>query len=164
MNVSIDTNIFVDVLNKESLSASSKEILDRIDAGSLNGVVSTVVIAEMCAGYHLAGQTKEKDDFLTHVQGSQNYEIVELSVGVADQAGMIKAATGLKLPDAIIVASALKGAAECLITNDESLKKAEKFIRVVTSKEFVGERKEMDDQAQGFKAPRPETSRSHVDT
>jgi len=137
LNVSVDTNIFVGVLNKESLSESSKEILDRIDSGSLNCVVSTVVIAEMCAGYHLAGETREKDDFLTHLQGSQNYDIIELSVGIADQAGRIKAATGLKLPDAIIVASAMKGDSECLITNDESLKKAEEFIRVVTSKEFV---------------------------
>lgn len=145
LNVSVDTNIFVGVLNKESLSASSKEILDRIDSGSLNCVVSTVAIAEMCAGYHLAGETKEKDDFLTHLQGSQNYDIVELSVGVADHAGRIKSATGLKLPDAIIVATALKGEAECLITNDESLKKAGKFIRVVTSKEFVDEKNEAED-------------------
>jgi predicted nucleic acid-binding protein len=147
LNVSVDTNIFVGVLNKESLSASSKEILDRIDSGSLSCVVSTVVIAEMCAGYHLAGETKEKDDFLTHLQGSQNYDIIELSVGIADQAGRIKAATGLKLPDAIIVASAVKGDSECLITNDESLKKAEKFIRVVTSKEFVDGKEEADDRA-----------------
>jgi predicted nucleic acid-binding protein len=145
LNVSVDTNIFVGVLNKESLSASSKEILDRIDSGSLNCVVSTIVIAEMCAGYHLVGETREKDDFLTHLQGSQNYDIIELSVGIADQAGRIKAATGLRLPDAIIVSSAVKGESECLITNDESLKKAEKFIRVVTSKEFVGGKEEAED-------------------
>lgn len=58
-------------------------------------------------------------------------------MGVADQAGSIKAETGLKLPDAIVVASAVRGGANCLILNDESLKKASKFIRVVTSKEFV---------------------------
>jgi hypothetical protein len=91
----------------------------------------------MCAGYHLAGQTEEKDDFLTHLEASQNYDIVELSAGVADHAGRIKAETGLKLPDAIVVASALKGGADCIVSNDESLKKAAKFIRVVTSKEFV---------------------------
>ena len=147
MNVSIDTNIFVDVHNKESLSASSKQILDKIDSGSLHCVVSTVVIAEMCAGYHMAGETKEKDDFLTHLQGSQNYDIIELSVGIADQAGRIKAATGLKLPDSIIVASAVKGGSECLITNDESLKKAEKFIKVVSSKEFVDRKEEADNHA-----------------
>jgi predicted nucleic acid-binding protein len=147
LNVSLDTNIFVGVVNKEPLSVDSKKILDRIDAGSLDCVVSTIVIAEMCAGYHIAGQTKEKDDFLTHLEASQSYAIVELSVGVADQAGRIKAETGLRLSDAIVVASAVKGGAECLISNDESLKKAAKFIRVVSSKEFVDETAQADDRA-----------------
>jgi len=137
--VSLDTNVFVGVVNKEPLSDYSKKILDRVDAGSLSCVVSTVVIAEMCAGYHVDGQTKEKDDFLTHLEASQSYDIVELSVSVADQAGRVKAETGLRLPDAIVVASAVKGGADCLISNDESLKKATKFIKVLTSKEFVDE-------------------------
>jgi hypothetical protein len=59
----------VSVLNKDSFSTSSKAILGRIDSGPLRCVVSTVVIAAMCAGYHLAGETEGKDDFLTHIQG-----------------------------------------------------------------------------------------------
>ena len=140
MNVSVDTNIFVGVINKEPRSSSSKEVLDMIDSGSLRCAVSTVVIAEVCTGYHMAGETDEKEDFLAHLQSSQNYDVVELSVGVADQAGKIKAETGMKLPDAIIVASAMRGGAECLITNDESLKKAARYLKIVTSSEFVDER------------------------
>jgi predicted nucleic acid-binding protein len=147
LSVSLDTNVFVGVLNREPLSVDSKKILDRIDAGSLGCVVSTVVIAEMCSGYHMAGQIEEKDEFLTHLEASQSYDIVELSVGVADHAGRIRAETGLRLPDAIVVASALKGGASCLVSNDESLKKAAKFIRVVTSKEFVDETREAGDGA-----------------
>ncbi len=142
MKVSLDTNVFVGVINKEAASGNSKKILDEIDAGSLDCVLSTVVMAEMCAGYYMEGQIQEKDDFLTHIEASQSYAIVELSVGVADQAGRIKAETGLKLPDAIVVSSALKGGAECLISNDESLKKADGFIRVLTSREFVEKRAE----------------------
>lgn len=138
MNVSVDTNVFVEVLNKEPSSASSREILDRIDSGALKCAVSTVAIAEVCAGYHLAGEIDEKDDFLTHIQASQNYRIIELSVGIADQAGKIRAETGLKLPDAIIVASAIKDSSESLVSNDESLKKAKGLVKVVAPREFVG--------------------------
>jgi predicted nucleic acid-binding protein len=145
LTVSLDTNVFVGVLNKEPLSEHSKTILDRIDAGALGCVLSTVVIAEMCAGYHAAGQVREKDDFLTHLEASQNYDIVELSIGVADEAGRIKAETGLRLPDAIVVASAVKGGARCLISNDESLRKAVKFIKVVSAKEFADEMRRADD-------------------
>ncbi len=51
--------------------------------------------------------------------------------------GRIRAATGLKLPDAIVVASAVNRNAKSLISNDESLKKAAKLIEVQTAKEFA---------------------------
>jgi predicted nucleic acid-binding protein len=139
LKVSLDTNIFIGLINKETNFADSKRILDSIDSGPLSCVLSTVVIAEMCAGYHAEGRAREKDDFLAHVESSQRYEIVELTTGLADQAGRIKADTGLKLPDAIVVASALRGGAECLISNDESLRKAERLIRVAGSKRFADE-------------------------
>jgi predicted nucleic acid-binding protein len=142
LKISVDSNIFIEVKNKELRHESSKSILDRIDAGSLVCVVSAVVVAEMCAGYHLAGELEEKDDFLAHIEASQNYEVVDLSMGVADLAGRIRAETGLKLPDAVIVASALHGKAECLVSNDDSLRKAERFMRVVAPKEFVKEKAE----------------------
>lgn len=137
MNVIIDTNIFIEVKNKEPAYEFSKRVLDWIDEGRLKSVVSTVVIAEMCTGYHAAGELKEKDDFLTHLLTSTNCEIVDVSAGVADEAGRIRAVTGLRLPDALILASGLKRRAECFITNDASLKKADKRIKVLTPKEFV---------------------------
>jgi predicted nucleic acid-binding protein len=133
----IDTNIFIEVKNKEPEYEFSKRVLDWIDEGRLKSVVSTIVIAEMCAGYHAAGELKEKDDFLTHLLTSINHEQVDVSAGVADEAGRIRAVTGLRLPDALILASGLKRGAECFVTNDTSLKKAEKLIKVLTSKEFV---------------------------
>jgi predicted nucleic acid-binding protein len=139
LKISVDSNVFIEVKNKEPRHESSKSILDRIDAGSLACVLSAVVVAEMCAGYHLAGELEEKDDFLAHIEASQNYEVVDLTMGVADLAGRITAETGLKLPDAVIVASALHGKAERLISNDDYLKRAEKFIRVNSPKEFVRE-------------------------
>jgi len=137
LNISLDTNIFIDVKNKEPNHEFSKNVLDRIDSGELKCAISTVLVAEICAGYHSASELKEKEDFLTHIISSQNYEIIPLSVGLADEAGRIRAATGLRLPDAIVVATALKGGAECLISNDLSLKKATELIKVVTSGEFV---------------------------
>jgi len=139
LNVSLDTNIFIEVKNKEPDHEYSKKVLDWIDSGALRCVISTVLVAEMCAGYHAAGELDEKDDFLTHIISSQDYDVIELSAGLADEAGRIRAASELRLPDAIIVASALKGGAECLISNDLFLKKAMGSIRVVTAREFVEE-------------------------
>ena len=137
--VALDTNIFIEVKNKEPDYEFSKRILDWIDSGALRCVVSTVLLAEVCAGYHAAGELNEKDDFLTHIFSSQNYDVMELSAGRADEAGRVRAVTELRLPDAIIIASALKGRAEYLVSNDLSLKKAMGLIKVVTAREFVEE-------------------------
>jgi predicted nucleic acid-binding protein len=157
LNVSLDTNIFIDVKNKEPDYEFSKRVLDWIDSGELKCVISTVLVAEMCAGYHSAGELREKEDFLTHIISSQDYEIMQLSTGLADEAGRIRAATELRLPDAIIVASALKGGAECLISNDLSLKKAAEFIKVITAREFVQDQSRMTDGASMDGDSRPRT-------
>ena len=128
LNISLDTNIFIDVKNKDDSLEYSSKILDRIDSGELKCILSTVVIAEMCAGYHMTGELLGKDDILDHVVTSRSYEIVPVSTSIADDAGRIRAAAGLKLPDAIVVASAVSRGADLLISNDESLKKAAKLI------------------------------------
>jgi len=156
LKVSLDTNIYIGVKNKEPDHKFSNKILDWIDSGALKCIISTVLVAEMCAGYHSAGEIDEKDDFLTHLVSSQNYDIVELSVGLADEAGKIKATTDLRLPDAIIVASAVKGGAECLISNDASLKKALQSIRVMTPEEFVREQSKIQkDSGSSHREARP---------
>ena len=139
LNVAIDTNVFIGVKNKDSSYSFSKVVLDWIDEGRVKGVVSTVVIAEMCAGYYEAKELREKDDFLVHLLSSPNYEVVEVSASVADEAGRIRAVTGLRLPDALIVASALKRGGKHMVSNDVSLKKASEFINVLTPREFVEE-------------------------
>jgi len=139
LNVAIDTNVFIDVKNKEPSYSFSKKVLDWIDEGRVKGIVSTVVIAEMCAGYYETKELREKDEFLTHLLSSPNYEVVEVSAGVADEAGRVRAATGLRLPDAMIVASGLKRRGKHLVSNDVSLRKANEFINVLTPKEFVEE-------------------------
>ena len=138
VRVSIDTNVFVSVKNREEpYHGPSRTVLDMVDEGALEGVVSTVVVAEICSGYHIAGELKEKDEFLTHILTSPNYVVAEVSVSIADEAGRIRAETGLKLPDALIVASGLKMKADYLITYDESLRGADSYIEAITAGELV---------------------------
>ncbi len=138
--VALDTNIFISVKNREEPHHPySKRVLDWIDDGALRGIVSTIVVAEMSSGFYENDELAEKDDFLTHLSGSKTYKIAEVSVSIADEAGRIRAKTGLRLPDSIIVATGLKEGARYLATNDESFKKAKDLIRVFTPKELVRE-------------------------
>ena len=134
MICALDTNIFINVMNKESGYEDSKKILDWIDDGEIKGIVSTIVLAEICSGYGM--MMKEKDDFLGHILGSANYEIVDVTVPVAMDAGRLRATKGLRLPDALIVVSAERHAGEFLITNDDSMQASEE-LKVITSCQFV---------------------------
>ena len=98
------------------------------------------MIAEICSGYYLTREIDEKEEFLIHLLSSQNYEVVEVTVRVADEAARIRSETGLRLPDAIIVATGRLTKAKYVVTNDtDSFKKASLTIGVRTPKEFINE-------------------------
>ncbi|MCL4518364.1 MAG: PIN domain-containing protein [Thaumarchaeota archaeon] len=135
ISAALDTNIFISVINKERDYANSKKILDLVDDGKLKGIVSTIVVAEISSGYE---DSKEKDEFLASILGASNYEIVDVTVPIALDAGNLRLKKHLNLPDALIVASALRHGAEFLISNDNSIAKTQKAdLRVLTASEFV---------------------------
>jgi len=139
MDIVVDTNVFLNVKNKEEpYYTSSRDVLDSIDDGENRAMLSTVVLAEICAGYYLTGERKGKEDFLFHVLSSNNYKIVDVNVRIADEAARIRSQTNLRLPDAIIVATGTTANAEYIITNDlDSFKKAAKFIKALSPREFL---------------------------
>ncbi len=134
----LDTNIFLNVKNREEpYLASSRQVLNAVDDGQIQAVVSAVSIAELCSGYYSAGDQAGKQEFIMHLVSSKGFTIVDLDLKVADAAGMIRAEIGLRLPDAIIVASGLARQATYIVTHDEEFKKAKRYIKVVTSKELM---------------------------
>ncbi len=139
MEIVIDANVFLNVKNKEEPFYSySEQVLNSVDEGRNKALLSTVVVAEICCGYYLTGETKDKDDFILHVSSSQNFSIIDLNTLIADQAAYVRSKTGMKLPDAIIAATAMIEKADRIITNDkDSFKKAAKLAKIQTSKEFV---------------------------
>jgi len=137
MKIGLDTNIFLNVKNKEEpFYEYSEAILNAIDEGELKAVISIISIAELCVGYYRKNELIDKDKFLAGIYSNKNYAMVEMNLKVADKAGEIKNKSNLKLPDSIITASILLEGASCLITNDGRFDNAKDFISVFTSKEF----------------------------
>jgi predicted nucleic acid-binding protein len=134
----IDSNIFISIINKEPDSTSSKKILDLIDEGKIRAILSTIVIAEIVSGYQEIGDLEEMDEFLSHILRTASYDIVDVTVSIALEAGNLRAKSGFKLPDAIIAASALHRKAEFLISNDDRIRKPSlDKLKVLTAAEFA---------------------------
>ncbi len=136
--VIIDTNVFLNVINREEPHFSpSKELLDLVDAGEVKAVVSVITIAELSTGFYLMGDDRGRREFLLHIMSSENYKVAPVDVGVADSAGKIRAETGLRLPDSIIVSSGLRERVNLIVTHDEGFKAAGDYIKSATPEEMV---------------------------
>jgi predicted nucleic acid-binding protein len=58
-------------------------------------------------------------------------------VEISDAAARIRADTGLRLPDAIIIATGLAKGAQYLVTHKKELKKASRHLETISSKELL---------------------------
>ncbi|MFM8356734.1 MAG: type II toxin-antitoxin system VapC family toxin [Gammaproteobacteria bacterium] len=83
--------------------------------GRLSLAVSTITIAEVLAGPLRAGEEALARRYRTVLE---TWQVVELSADVAESAARLRGQYGLKLPDAIQVASALAINADALATHD----------------------------------------------
>ena len=131
LKVCLDTNVFIAVKNRESGYEYCEKILDAVDDGLLRGVISTVVVAEVLVGFYKNGEISEAKKFLDHVVCT--YKIKDVDVEIANIAARLRAG-GLRLPDAIIVATA-ELADAVLITKDEGIKSEN--VDVIAPEDFV---------------------------
>lgn len=138
ITVVLDTNILLNAKNiNEPHSTHSLQILDAIEDGSIQGIISVISIAELCTGYYSQGDKRGKEELLAHLISVKGFVIADLDMEVADAAAEIRADTGLRLPDAIIIATGLAKGAQYLVTHDKELKKASRYIEAISSRELL---------------------------
>ena len=137
ITVLIDTNIILNAKNvNESYSTYSLQVLDAVEDGLIQGIISIISIAELCTGYYSQGDMKGKEELLAHLISNKDFVIVDLDLEIADAAAKIRADTGLRLPDATIIAAGLAKGAQYLVTYDKELKKANRYLEVISPKEL----------------------------
>ena len=134
MKVSLDTNVFIAVKNKEPGYEYCEKIIDSIEENQIDGVMSTIALAEVLVGFYQNAEKEEADRFA----GSAllNYDLIPVNHDVANKSAQIRAQYNIKLPDAIITVSTIFSGSDFLITNDKTLHKKLK-IQKITPREFV---------------------------
>lgn len=96
-------------------AARFRPVFDRQAAGEIIFAVTTIAMAEVLAGPLSMGQ-----EILARRYRSvmESWQVVELSVDIAESAARIRGSLKMKLADAVQVASALAIGADALLTHD----------------------------------------------
>lgn len=95
---------------------------------SIRIVISTIAVAEVLAGPFKAGRDSVAKRF---EKGLGAFDIVPVSIEIAITAARLRFAARLRLPDALVAATALEVGAVALVTHDRDFSRLE-GLRVLT--------------------------------
>ena len=95
-------------------------ILRAVESGAVAGLTTTITLAEL-----LTRPAQERDrqalrDYELYLTNFPNLKLVPLDAAVAREAALVRAATGLRMPDAIQIAAARINGADTIATNDRA--------------------------------------------
>lgn len=133
MKIALDTNILIDFLEGTEPPASKTEkILTRFTQSEDEGIVSTVTVAEVLTGFYMAGDPNKalKVKKLLKDLTLNNFKIIPVTFEIADLAANLRAKRGGKLPDALIVATAINQSADIVYSEDRDLQSFKKDINI----------------------------------
>jgi len=141
MKVSLDTNVFLSVKNKEDNHDYCEKIINSIEDKLIDGFLSTIVIIEVLVGFYQNSENAEADRFSS--SAVLNFGVIPVNFEIAQKAAQLRAKHNIKLPDAIISASTIISKSEFFITNNKTLLK-KLDLKKITPKDFVKKYLEVD--------------------
>ncbi len=123
----LDTNCLIYLL--EGQSPRRQALMERVMSPRRRSIVSTLAVAELLvARFRLTAE--HAAEARAAIEGLPGIDIVAVGLEVASRAAAIRAATGLKLPDAVHLATALELGAAGFLTNDAALARVTAVIPV----------------------------------
>ena len=134
MKKALDTNILIYFLEGIEPQASKvEEILSKFMKTEDEGIISTVTVAEVLTGFYLTGDENRaiKVKKLLNDLTLNSFKIIPVTFEIADLAANLRAKRGGRLPDALIVATALSQKADCLYSEDKDLQRFKEEIKIM---------------------------------
>jgi predicted nucleic acid-binding protein len=133
MKIALDTNVLIYFFEGvEPLASKVEKILGTIMKGQDEGLVSTITIAEVLTGFYIVGDTAKaaKAKKLLKDVTLNGFKIVPVTFEIADLAANLRSKRAGRLPDALIVATALNQAANLVYSQDKDLLRFNKDIKI----------------------------------
>ena len=120
--IGLDSNILIYLLETSGpLADAAARIVDAIDAGTTEAVLSTVGLIEILAGPARAGDAAAFE-LTADALRDLLIRVVSLDRATAEDAAWIRGSLGIGLEDAVHLATARNAGATAFVTNDRRLR------------------------------------------
>lgn len=93
-------------------------IFDALEAGQLAGMTTTITLAEVLTAPAKLNNQEALQSYEIYLSHFPNLQLVPVDTALARETALVRAATGLRTPDAVNVAAARLAGAAAIITND----------------------------------------------
>jgi predicted nucleic acid-binding protein len=126
--IALDTTCFIFGMEQPDSRAGKR--VREIWASSERLATSTLTLAELMVGRLKSGGRDDAENARSALASWPGLTLVAVDEAVAALAATVRTGSGLKLPDAIQVATALHVGARLLVTADQQFRRAESFISI----------------------------------
>lgn len=117
--VLLDTMVFSYHLSDHPRYAPlASAVLEAVEAGRVSGLTTTITLAEILTRPAQAGDRRAMLDYELYLTHFPNLSVWPLDAALARETALVRAATGLRTPDAVQVAAARLAGAGAIVTND----------------------------------------------
>ena len=133
MKICLDTNILIYFLEGIEPQASKVEkVLSRFMKTEDEGIISTITVAEILTGVYKSEDMNKGSEIKKLLKDLtlNSFKIVPVTFEIADLAANLRAKRGGRLPDALVVATALNQTADYIYSQDKDLQRFNKDIKV----------------------------------
>lgn len=93
-------------------------VLEMVESGQVAGLTTTVTLAEILTLPARAAQPRAMLEYELYLTHFPNLRLLPLDTALARETARVRAATGLRMPDAIQIAAARLAGADAIVGND----------------------------------------------
>jgi predicted nucleic acid-binding protein len=118
--VFLDTMVFVYVLERHLVySALAEIVLNKVEAGDLRAITSSLTLAEVLTGPAYAQNLEALNDYELYINHFPNLTIHSVEPKHARTIAQVRSSTRLRTPDAVQLAVAMAASVDAIIGNDQ---------------------------------------------
>jgi predicted nucleic acid-binding protein len=128
----LDTNIVISAIETASpLTQAQQELILQVDSGEIAALTSEMTLAECLVKPFADKDIKLIEAYMAFLDGRVNFPVLPVTRQILVLAARRRADLGIKLPDAIHVATAETAGCSFFVTNDKGVRLPEKMALVL---------------------------------